>query len=373
MILVLDKIFPGLQGTKVFDELDDLINHCKHEMRLEETDTLWKELKILQEVNNREQATTSKIEKILEGVGPRARYRYWKVKAKEWIDSFPKDNRALQERLKSITSKYANRVMGVILGKMMPHWIADGPWIAQVRLMCLLPAMPVGLGPCSHCGLNIDDLGEHFTKCSRFAKGPSHYAVQAALVRSLSTVVQGKEVQVTSTPSLEAYMKPEAKVAWADQRKKQKQQKAEHPQADVKVCDPDNQTTILFDVRTCAMQVPKTLADVGQTVKMGERAKNEQYNAFYKFPQGVSFVPFTIDTHGRLGDLGVKAIKKICLRSAGGIQNALYAKYLSMVIDRVAVAHKRAIGKRIMKGIKECVGPKNDPRWGTREYHQSMG
>jgi hypothetical protein len=365
VIPIMDKVFPERQASTVFDEVDMLIAHCRDVLQLQEADDLWKDLELLRVVNDREQVPTAKIARKLDGIGPRTRYAYWKAQGKAWARTFEGANLAIRERLASMRSKkYAGRVNGVALKKMRVNWMADGPWIAQQRLNCLLPAVPVGTGPCKCCGRDIDDFGEHFLRCSASGQGPAHYAVQSALVASIKEVVKGRNVQVTPTPSLEEYMKPEASLARAGQR----QQKAERPQADIKVCDIDNRTTTLFDVRTCTMRVPKTLAEVGQTVVLGEKAKNDQYAALYTFPQGVDFVPFAIDTHGRIGEQGIKAIKKICLSTTGGIRDAMYAKRLSMVIDRVAVAHKRAIGRRILLGISKCVDKSNDTRWGTREY-----
>jgi hypothetical protein len=317
-------------------------------------------------VNNRELVPTAKIALKLDGIGPRTRFEHAKLQVKKWERSLEGSSLGVRERLASIRSKYANRANGAVLGKMRPHWVADGPWIAQQRFMCLLPAVPVGTAPCKCCGKEIDDFGEHFLRCQSLGQGPAHYAVQSALVASLKDVVKGLDVQVTPTPSLEEYMKPEASLAVTSKR----QQKAERPQADIKVCDTNNRTTTLFDVRTCTMQVPKTLAEVGQTVVAGEKAKVDQYNAFYRFPQGVHFVPFAIDSHGRIGVQGVREIKRICLMTTGGIKNAVYAKRLSTVFDRVAIAHKRAIGKRLLLGMSRCVDQSKDSRWGTRAYQR---
>jgi hypothetical protein len=361
---LIDKMHPDCQGAALFDELDEVIEHCKMLTELEEGDKLWKELELLRAVNAREQAITKKISKKLDGVGPRLRYRFDNVRGDKWEATFDKNNRALQERLASITSKYANRTMGAVLKNSKMHWIEDEAWIAMVRFMSLLPAVPEGSDPCKRCKQGIDDLGEHFLTCKALGLGAPHYSVQTAIITSLKEVTKGTDCQVTATPSLVEYMKPEASVA----RRGAKQQRAEKPQADIKVCEIGIRSTILFDVRTCAMTVPGCIAEIGQTVKLGEKAKKEQYSAFYSFPQGVSFVPFAIDSHGRIGMEGMRALKAICLRAAGGVKQAEYAKKLSRVIDRISTAHKRAIGRRLVLGARECVDKSSDSRWGTKDY-----
>ena len=76
------------------------------------------------------------------------------------------------------------------------------------------------------------------------------------------------------------------------------------------------------------MTVPSTLSDLGQTVRDGEQMKTEQYEKFYRFPDGVRFVPFVIDSHGRLGMQAIRELKAMCLRSTGGVVNNLYANVL---------------------------------------------
>ena len=50
-----------------------------------------------------------------------------------------------------------------------------------------------------------------------------------------------------------------------------KDQQAEKPQADIGVYDTRNRTTVLIDVRTCAMKVPTSQEQIGVTVKSGEK------------------------------------------------------------------------------------------------------
>ena len=59
------------------------------------------------------------------------------------------------------------------------------------------------------------------------------------------------------------------------------------------------------------MTVPSTLSDLGQTVRDGEQMKTEQYEKFYRFPDGVRFVPFVIDSHGRLGMQVIRELKAL--------------------------------------------------------------
>ena len=145
-------------------------------------------------------------------------------------------------------------------------------------------------------------------------------------------------------------------------------QKAERPQADISVRDLKNRTTVYIDVRTCAMENPKSFAEVGKTVELGEKAKVDQYADLYIFPEGVRMIPFAIDTHGRWGKAFQDYVKGLCLDKAGGIKNNVYALALSRIRDKICVAHARAIGKRMIYGRLRCVAPSGDPRLATREW-----
>lgn len=366
------------------------------------------------------------------------------------------------ERVASVSSKYANRSMNVVIKNLPLRWVNDQAWKALVRYQCFLRALPTGTR-CTRCNKCIDDLGEHFLTCQNMGQGAPHHAVQTALMRSLVDTTKGlggyevtptpqlaeymrteeerkqwlkekvderqqqeektkiaggkmvstnlslmddtqqddkereddmdeeeKELQVTQTPVMEEFAlsdegKMQPKMTQVKEQKRAsnpkgrkgmrrqprgRQQKADNPQADVKMCETNNNTTTLFDIRTCAMTVPARLDLVGQTVLLGEKAKDEQYDEFYKFPKSVKFVPFVIDSHGRFGSQAIQAMKAICLKSTGGYTNALYAKRLSWMIDNISMAHKRAIGARIAWGVRECAKKycRADSRWGTWEY-----
>ena len=224
--------------------------------------------------------------------------------------------------------------------------------------------VPLGTEACLKCGGCIDDFGEHFFSCKQIGLGAPHLATQSAAIMAIQEVGKGLGLEVSPTPSLVDYMDPEA----SSPRPGKQTQKAERPQADIRVRDTKNRTTVYIDVRTCAMRCPKVLADVGKTVALGEQEKVDQYADFYTFPQGVRMIPFAIDTHGRWGKAFLVYAKQLCLRKSGGIKNDAYAVALSRIKDRICVAHARAVGQRFIYGRQLCVEPRGDPRLATREF-----
>ena len=159
-------------------------------------------------------------------------------------------------------------------------------------------------------------------------------------------------LKLDPTPQLKQFMRPAAELPQSGSAMK----KAEKPQADVRVYDSYNQTTVFIDVRTCTMQHPQSKNEIGVSLKVGEDEKIAQYKAFYRFPEGVRFIPFAIDSHGRWNDAFKNYVRELCLLKAKGrVDDPVYAATLSRIRTRISIAHARAVGKRLAEGIEEAL------------------
>jgi hypothetical protein len=360
----IDRMHPDLAAQPLYPELSELVDTCRAIAGVAVDDDLWKDLEYLKDVNDRKQIPDSPQVRMLQGLGKRLRKRHDALRAKRRKDSFDKTNLTVQEKLASATSKESLRFVNVVLRKVRPNHMFDEEFVNALRERCLLRAVPLGTGPCMVCTGCIDDFGEHFFTCKHLGQGAAHLPTQNAAVMAIREIGKDLDLEVTPTPSLVDYMDPAANVP----RPGKHVQKAERPQADIRVRDLKNRTTVYIDVRTCAMTHPKTLEDVGKTTELGEKAKVDQYADLYIFPEGVRMIPFAIDTHGRWGKAFEDYVKSLCLMKSAGIKNDVYAMALSRIKDKICVAHARAVGRRMIYGRKRCVEPRSDPRLATRAF-----
>ena len=69
------------------------------------------------------------------------------------------------------------------------------------------------------------------------------------------------------------------------------------------------------------------------------------------FPEGVRFVPFAIDSHGKWGEAFKAYVRELCEQKAEGLRHTpLYASVLARITRRISIAHARAVGNRLVKG-----------------------
>ena len=127
-------------------------------------------------------------------------------------------------------------------------------------------------------------------------------------------------------------------------------------QADIEIYEQPLNKRVIIDIITCAMRMPKSSSEIGNTVVEGEAAKNRKYEKLYAFPEGTRFVPFAIDSHGRWGDAFRKLVEELCMRKAGGVKHSpTYAMAMTEIRRRIRIAHARAVGRRLVLGHRECL------------------
>ena len=104
------------------------------------------------------------------------------------------------------------------------------------------------------------------------------------------------------------------------------------------------------------MSAPKARNEAGQTVRLGEKAKEDAYTAKFNFPSGVTLIPFAIDSHGRWGVKFAAKLKALC-KSAAGPDVGLYNTLISEARAQISVAHMKAVGHGIFGAIdrNKCI------------------
>jgi hypothetical protein len=245
--------------------------------------------------------------------------------------------------------------------------MSDAAFLLWARRRLMLPIVPSVAGKCNLCGQCIDDNGEHFIKCTGLGRGPAHYGVKKATIRSLTEITKSMGgTQIKDEPGLWDYAKESSAsnveaegvptTTTTPRSKKKVKKAAEKPRADIGVYNRIKKTTVLIDVRTCSMLVPTSIKDIGQTVVKGEEAKMEQYSTLYSFPEGVTFIPFAIDSLGRWGDGFTTYLKLLC-KSATDSNLGRYNRLITRARDWIAIANARDIGERLARGLEECLSP----------------
>jgi hypothetical protein len=241
--------------------------------------------------------------------------------------------------LNAVTTYYFNRVPDVAM-------------VRLVRRRLLMRLVPLGTVPCASSGQVVDELGEHFIKCPRQGLGCGHHEVKVATQRVYGPIAKANRMRVVSEPALERYQRP-GSVAAAGERKVK-------TRADLGFLDINERRTIFADVRTATIKTPETAEQIGSTVSLAEKAKGDDYAKRYDFPEGVSMLPIAIDSYGRWGAKFVEQLKRDCKRAAGG-RVRVYNQLISNARTQVSIAHAKAIGMRLHKGIHgdKCIINKN--------------
>lgn len=99
------------------------------------------------------------------------------------------------------------------------------------------------------------------------------------------------------------------------------------------------------------MQHAQSKNDIRISLKSGEDAKIAQYKNLYRFPEGVRFISFAIDSHGRWDDAFKDYVRKFCLLKAKGRVGApVYAATLSRIRTRISIADALKNGEK----LKQC-------------------
>jgi hypothetical protein len=217
----------------------------------------------------------------------------------------------------------------------------------------------------------MDDHAEHMIKCLKLGRGPAHYAVKTATLRVSREIARLSASEISDEPSLELYVKEKAtpenttlsaaeesqgssSTGMASRRKTTREAGESKTRADIAVYDRIKRQTVFIDVRTCAMLNPANTQEIGQTVHKGEQDKRSHYSRLYSFPEGVTFVPFTIDSYGRWGPSNADYLKAWCKTATFG-NTGLYNRLITRARDWIAVANARAIGNRINEGLTRCL------------------
>jgi hypothetical protein len=121
---------------------------------------------------------------------------------------------------------------------------------------------------------------------------------------------------------------------------------------DIAIVDIVQKKTIIIDVRTCAITSDAVRA--GNAVAQGERDKHEFYNRTCDFPDGITMLPLSIDTYGRIGDEFKAFLSHYCKQAAQG-NTTLYNMLITRSRNAIEVAHAEAIGTIINLGVNSCV------------------
>ena len=120
-------------------------------------------------------------------------------------------------------------------------------------------------------------------------------------------------------------------------------------------------TVTIIDVRHCSIKAPRTEADIGHTVKLGEAEKERFYAKNFKLPEGVKVVPFVVDAYGKWGEQGKKWLEEMCTRAAN--ENVhVYNRLISSARETISLAHARGVGHTICRCVEHCFNPEDYSR-----------
>ena len=347
----------------VFPELDVLIDRLTPQL-CDPDSALCTKMNTLRALNNRKISPSPELFKAFRSLQQELTTKYVDRKHTQWKASFPPDNLDQQERLHSISAKEAGRPLNVVTAY-RPNHLNDTEFIAFARHRLLIPAITGNKIYCVDSHTEIDPHLDHAVCCQSRGRGVMHTYVKNAVYNVAKDLSRYRRKMVTMEPAIAQYLNPAVESNKNDKSiDGLKQRRGDISLESVSLESHHERTKTIIDVRHCSMsKTLKSSADIGKTVKDGEKDKHDFYDKNFIFPHGTTMVPFVIDTYGRWGDKAHQWLEKEC-RDAAGNDNKLYNELVSRSREVISLAHARGLGRTLERCINSrCIHPEN--------YHQA--
>ena len=164
------------------------------------------------------------------------------------------------------------------------------------------------------CNGTLDQPMEHGFCCLNMGHGRLHNFVKYATFKAIKQVADYVGDQVSMEPPIHEFLKdiPENYTEQGSLKLRR---------GDIAIVDTVRKTTIIVDVRTCAMTA-KSQKEV-TIVDNGEKEKHEFYARVCEFPDGITMLPMAIDTYGRIGDEFKDFLSVYCKQAAMATNNSI--------------------------------------------------
>jgi len=124
--------------------------------------------------------------------------------------------------------------------------------------------------------------------------------------------------------------------------------------ADVAIYNIVEKTTIILDVRTCAMPASGVRIKDLNPLQIGARDKYDHYAKTCEFPAHVKLIPICVDTYGRFGNEFLEFLSWYCKRAAKGDQ-VFYDLLITRARTIIAAAHANSVGRILRRAMETCV------------------
>jgi len=275
--------------------------------------------------------------------------KYHEQNFERWKDAVEADNLLLQEICTSISAPETGRPLNIPTIR-RENQIDDQAFLLYARRRLRLPIFPsIQSIDCKQCGGSVDVDGEHAFKCTHIGKGAMHMPIVNAVHQSLKEAAKLQGVSIVKEPLIKNYVKEIEKSNFTGDH-------LINRRADVAIGDSVLKELKLIDVTHKCLECPDSVMDIGRTVEIGELRKDEFYQKICVFPQGVSLIPFSIDSYGRWGQRFKAFIKtEFASATCGKLDIRAYNRMISRARSIIQVAHVRAAGVALKKCLDESI------------------
>ena len=346
----------GYMNGKVIEEVERLVMEYflvpEKFMELEESTKT--DLKAFVSWNRRESTPSEEQQKRIAKLQQTISDEFHMAKQRDWVGSF--SNLDSCNRVNSICSPEAGRPLNVLTSH-RPNFMLDVEFLYYTRHRLMLPALPKQWQCGQSRGMVDVDL-DHAFACPKLGMGGTHHYVKTGIVGAMRTLARYTGDKVHVEPSLIEFVNLQAK------QNTNQAEEIKFRRGDVSIVSLANhpqKTVTIVDVRHCAItkaNAPKKEEDIGSAVMKGEREKEKFYSLNFKFPHGVTVVPFTIDSYGMWGEQGKKLVEDLCKKAAKGDPKR-YNKLISQARETISLAHARGVGNAFHNCMNKCI-PEED-------------
>jgi hypothetical protein len=282
------------------------------------------------------------------GLQRRLTERFHKRMCEAWVDSHPKENLLLHERINSIIAPESGRPWNVVTAY-RPNHLFDREFIHCTRRRLLLPTHKINI-KCADTDADIDPHMDHAFSCLHRGRGTVHGFVKRGLLKVVRELSSYTGDTIEDEPAMARWVDPEV----VNNKSEKTIEGVKQKRGDIAILNDLTATSIYIDVRHCMIKAPKCSGDVGGTVVQGEQEKREYYEKNFKLPEGTVVVPFVIDAYGKWGEAAKELVEGMCRKVAGG-DHALYNRLISSARETISLAHAKGVGYAIGRCVKACV------------------
>jgi hypothetical protein len=342
----------GIDTKEILPEVTEIVDALLSDKAPKWSKQLQEDLTVLTQWNKREISPSEQQMKKLLLIQQKLTAEWHETFKAMWLAVQSEQSLDMSNRANSVCAPEAGRPLNVLTA-IESNWMSDTEFLYFCRHRMFIPIIPKELKCCRSKG-TIDERLDHAFSCKKLGPGSAHTHIKRGVENAMKSLVRYTGGKVKNEPSLLEWVNTEAE---ANQTNTAIGVSLRRGDVSISISSHAKREVVILDIRHCALTVnnaPTQEQDVGKAVTKGEDQKIAFYRKNFKFPKGVTMIPFTIDSYGKWGEMAKEYVEGVCSRIAGD-DKRLHNKLISQTRETISVAHARGLGRTLARCVEECV------------------